>query len=409
MSLYDDISILSVDEIRSIVINKLSITRASLRSKAGLIGHIDSLASDDLKAILRSKAVDKRLTAESKAGERKQKRIDQQHNRRVSRRIEDDNDVPTVSNGAKFLSVANNEEVKICYREFFEATGSSAVATVVCAVCANEVDIRDTGFKSFEFRDIPNGHRLIPRHPHPAHDLYDNMLLEPRGITRSGQKAKICNKCLDDLKDNSPDPPKLSLANNLWIGRVPWELLALTFAEQQLIGQLFNKVHVFKLWPSSSDFNLEGETLQRGLRGNVCTFELDHKAIASMVSGRKMPRPPEILLSIIAVTIIRHGKLSKHLLRNLFRVRRRTIYLALVWLKANNRHWADIEIDPDRLASLPDDDVPDHILKIIRQSQVIGIIDEEGSGYAHHDNVDVVGKSNSWTIIGYGSNYAYAA
>jgi hypothetical protein len=254
------------------------------------------------------------------------------------------------------------------------------------------LDVRETRFHFLDFSDIPNPHRLAPQKSHPAHDLFRGMLLEPRGITRSGKKAKVCGQCLESLKDDKTTPPLLSLANNLWVGRVPWELETLSFGEQLVISPLFCRSFIIKLWPTSGEFNFDTETLQRGLRGNVTTFELDHEAITSMICGRIMPRPVSTLASIIIVTVVGRGSLPKKYLRSLFRIRRRVVYLALVWLKKNNPHFAHIQIDEARLQSLPEDDVPEEILDIVRQNTDVGVIDDEKSGYVPSENHDENGK-----------------
>jgi hypothetical protein len=74
---------------------------------------------------------------------------------------------------------------------------------------------------------------------------------------------------------------------------------------------------------------------------------------------------------------------------------------ALQWLKANNRYYADIDINTERLTELPEDDVPEEILSVVRQSTDIGLVDQESAGYVpQHDgeagvntNVDEVDDS----------------
>ena len=47
-----------------------------------------------------------------------------------------------------------------------------------------------------------------------------------------------------------------------------------------------------------------------------------------------------------------------------FRVRRAKVLDALLWLKANNRFYQDIEIDFDNISALPVDGVPTEILQV---------------------------------------------
>ena len=68
-------------------------------------------------------------------------------------------------------------------------------------------------------RDILNGARLRPSRPHPAHVLSSGMLLEKWAIWNI-EKVTICLDCERALSQNKTLP--LSLANNMWIGEIPW-------------------------------------------------------------------------------------------------------------------------------------------------------------------------------------------
>ena len=124
------------------------------------------------------------------------------------------------------------------------------------------------------------------------------------------------------------------------------------------------------------------------MRGNVSTYDLNVNAVTEMLEGKLMPRPLAILSSLISVTYIGVGKLPKSWLRSTFRVRREAVATALAWLKTNNKkYYGDITISTEALKSLPDDDVPDEILSIVRQSSDIGILDQEGAGYVRSDDI----------------------
>lgn len=83
------------------------------------------------------------------------------------------------------------------------------------------------------------------------------------------------------------------------------------------------------------------------MRGTVSSYDLNMTGISSMIAGNLMPRPLSILPSLISVTFLGHGKLSKGWMRLLFRVRRATIYEALNWLKNHNLkyYYEHIEIN----------------------------------------------------------------
>lgn len=215
--------------------------------------------------------------------------------------------------------------------------------------------------------------------------------------------VNVCSLCLAHLQDhNRSGPPRLALANGMWIGRTPWELKQLTFAEQLLIALLYPRVYVFKLYPKRGAQGFESDDLQRAMRGNVSTFEINSKAIASMLEGNLMPRAPAILASLVSITFIAVGQVSKHWLQGFFHVRRRNVARALQWLKLNNpRYYGGIEIDAVRLSRLPEDDVPEEILATVRQSQETGVIDEEAQGYVpDEDTLAGVGNETDQTVEG---------
>lgn len=112
-------------------------------------------------------------------------------------------------------------------------------------------------------------------------------------------------------------PPRLSLANNLWIGAVPSVPEELSIPEQLLVSHLYPQVFVFKLYPKVG-FLGNSSQLQQAMRGSVSTYELDLPGITAMLEGSLMPRPPAILASLISVTVIHHGPLPKNWLQNIF-------------------------------------------------------------------------------------------
>lgn len=224
---------------------------------------------------------------------------------------------------SKFLNLPSDQEVKQCYHDFYNATSQESVEMCICAICECEVGVQVDGVVHRCIADIPNGQSLIPKYPHPAHILFNNKLLDPSGVYMAEdniQYTNICHPCLDDLmrlgqanrrEDGMFRPPKFSLANNLWIGKIPWQLQILSFSEQFLISYLYSQVYVFKLFPKGGAEN-DLSTLQRGMRGTICIYNLDIGGIASMVSGDLMPRPPSILASLISVIFIGLGDLPKH-------------------------------------------------------------------------------------------------
>ena len=250
--------------------------------------------------------------------------------------------------------------------------------------------------------DVPNSHRLVPKTPHPAHDIYNGRLLQPEAVAVDGQHTiiSICQACLDELHKPGDKPPRYSLANNLWIGRIPWQLQLLTFPEQLLIAHLYPRVFVFKLFPKRQGGVRQASGLQNAIRGNVSTYDMSMDGITGMIQGNLMPRWPTILASLITVTFIGLGDLPKAWIHSTFRVRRKVVHDALLWLKENNPYYGDIEVSVPHLEELPEDDVPEEITDIINQSDDIGMVEQESAGYVpQDDNEGQYSKSLAQMII----------
>ncbi|THU78170.1 hypothetical protein K435DRAFT_700671 [Dendrothele bispora CBS 962.96] len=158
---------------------------------------------------------------------------------------------------------------------------------------------------------------------------------------------------------------------------VPWHLNEFTVEQRQCLvpykphpdQYLVNNMLLEEegLYPKSGGFDNVG-SLQRAMRGTVTTYEHDMSGIASMVEGGLMPRPPAVLASVITVAFIGRGKLSKKWLRDTFK-------------EKGNEYYRNIEIDPTRLAQLPEDDIPYEIESVIRRCDDEGVVLEESAGY----------------------------
>ncbi|KAI0049247.1 hypothetical protein FA95DRAFT_1650432 [Auriscalpium vulgare] len=219
---------------------------------------------------------------------------------------------------SQYLRVPTDDEARQCMQNFFNATSSASLRLVTCSVCARTQTIDNAGAQYLPFHAIPNSHRLHPHTPHPAHELHLGCLL------------------LDGTTSDLGAPERPS----------------------------------------------DKSTLQSGLRGNVTTFEMNTTKVANMVDGALMPQRPIILASLVTIAYIGSGSLPKEWLRSAFKVRRRHVADALLWLKTNNpKYYGDISIDADRLGLLPEDDVPLEILETIRQEQDEVIGDAEGASY----------------------------
>lgn len=386
MHLSNVLSKLPVKEILDAV-HQLTIPAPFRRKKDVLTGFILRNLTPEVEKNLREKLAARTSTGSGTSHGKRKRDEPQPTPTRKSPRV--DADEPSES--GEFLELPSDAALRSCYRQFYEATSNAALEHVICAVCARERGRQLDGVSGVDIGDIPSPSRLAPHQTHPDHTLFGGMLLAPEGVIHQGERsiANICRECLGDLKKPLSLPPKFSLANNLWVGAVPTELRTLTFPEQLLIAHLYPRVYVFKLFPKSGAGSAAG--LQRGMRGNVSTYELNVDAMAAMVEGQLMPRPPALLSSLIAITYIGAGRISKNWIHSTFRVRRYHVSRALHWLKVNNpKYYGQVVISQRQLDQLPEDDVPDEILGIIRQSNDTGLIDEESSGYVRTDDIGML-------------------
>ena len=194
-------------------------------------------------------------------------------------------DEPSGTDTGQFLEAPSDEIVQSCIANFIDRTGNLALATVACMVCAREVDKGDTESRLVD--KIPNGKLLSPVKQHPAHNLTSGMLLHLEAITQTitGFRGTICNECLSNLYKNRL--PRMALANDMWIGDVPFELSVLTLPEQILIARHFPAANIVKLYLQKKG----ARSANCALRGNVSTYRLNTEEIADMVQGNIMPHP----------------------------------------------------------------------------------------------------------------------
>ena len=266
------LTVLTIKELLTLCVGQIVLSRVERGSKNAIIDAIMCRGSDGLISAA-FQAVNIKL--ESIATSKKRVRDGNQERRRVVRRLDvlsgssswqDDRDV------SHFMDLPSGEEIKNCYRAFYDGTSMGAVEMEICGVCAREVNVRSDGVVTMMMSDIPNVHRLVPKNPHREHNLIDGKLFDSMGVVvdETCTKVRICRSCFDDLRKDSEKPPKYSLANNLWIGNVPWCLEILTFPEQLLLARVFPRVYVFKLYPKDAvGGRRDPVTLQRGMKGTV--------------------------------------------------------------------------------------------------------------------------------------------
>jgi len=280
----------------------------------------------------------------------------------------------------EFLKPQSSDVVEQCIASFIDRTGNKALATAICIVCARELAVSDTQLMSVGA--IPNERWLVPQDVHPSHHLTNGMLLQNSALTgtATNPQGHVCLECLMNLKKNRL--PRQALANNMWVGEVPFELAVLTLPERVLIARNFPAAHIVKLFPLSKGV----PSTNCALRGNVSTYRLDMDEIADMVQGNIMPNPSQILASTIGVTIIGPKNVRERTMPGFLWVRRHRVRAALSWLQNNNPLYTDIIISDERLQAIARDGIPVEILNATRYSDDIEELERERAGYVPEDD-----------------------
>lgn len=282
-----------------------------------------------------------------------------------------------------FMKAGSTEAVDSAIVEFIERTSNLAMARGVCAVCAREMAVGE--LTPHRLDAFPSPHRLQPTESHPAHDIFNEMLLHPAGIDNA-ENANICVECGRALLADKIPP--FALANGLWIGDPPHELSYLTLPERLLIAKYFPAAYIIKLYPKKKGArHWDKRQLYSGMKGNVSTYQLDQSQITSMIDGTLMPQPSDILAATIGITFVGPKNLPDRGLPDLFKVRRARVQQALEWLVRNNPLYSNIMISPSRLAQLPEDDVPYELQATTKLSTDIKQLYGEQDGYVPEQDV----------------------
>ncbi|KAK0222111.1 hypothetical protein IW262DRAFT_1552687 [Armillaria fumosa] len=177
-----------------------------------------------------------------------------------------------------FLSPVEEDCIRERLSISMNKTNNQALQESICVVCAR---IQNTTLtESMDVSAIPHPELLHPTQPHRSHILSHDMLLygQERGPVTGN--VPVCQDCLRSLRKT--ELPRLSLANNMWLGHVPPQLEILTLPERILIARYFPAAYIVKLYPKIKSAGMwNSETLSSGIRGNVSTYPLPHVYIAS--------------------------------------------------------------------------------------------------------------------------------
>jgi hypothetical protein len=294
-----------------------------------------------------------------------------------------------------FMSPVSDEDQYRCLQSFIHQTSNHCLQQAICMVCAGRFERCNMTYRRAD--DIPNQHKLYPMDPHPSVILIQGMLLHKSAVSYSDgcESGYICEQCWRGLVDHRKFP-RFALANNLWIGEIPFELQVLTMAEKLLISLYYPSAYIIKLFPKETRTkHWNSSSFNQGVRGNVSTYRLCMEDITDLTSGQVLPRHSDILASVVSVCVLGPKGFPDMALRELLQVRRSRMKDAILWLKRNNPLYFNIGINEDNLLSLPQDDVPDTILENVRYNDSDIAFQREQQSVVPEMDIDDDGEANN--------------
>jgi len=147
----------------------------------------------------------------------------------------------------------------------------------------------------------------------------DKPLKEYSGPVLDYSCDKICNECRASIRNGKV--PRLALANNLWIGKVPDELKTLRYIEKVLIARVRHTCSYVKVASG-----------MRKMKANIIAFESPIPKVY-----KTLPPPREDLDDVLAIVFTGPTKPTlDDFNRTPFLVRRNHVAKALEWLKLNH-------------------------------------------------------------------------
>ena len=260
--------------------------------------------------------------------------------------------------------------MKKCLQNFIDATSNQALGIVECAVCAEGTN----EFEKFDIDDLPGSDILRCRSLDDMNNdndeimdeyMFLDLILSQGGIDEEGL-IHCCLSCINYLRKNTLPP--LSIANGFQIGKTPDILKDLTLPEKLLIALYRPKMYITKLRSYAGP-----GTAQRGLKGNAITFPQDVFKIAET-----LPSNTDILLDHIKAVFLGSKQPMHNLLKKIFRVRHQKVCLAIEYLINNHSLYHNVPISN---VNLPQDDIPDKIMKTLVCHESTAEDDAEHSNY----------------------------
>ncbi len=220
------------------------------------------------------------------------------------------------------------------------------------------------------------------------HKQLDGKILDHKGVcirdNGVGYLVGTCSDCYASLIKYMM--PKYALANLLYIGELPEDLKDITWVEEMVCCLYRPMANIVRIFKSNKP------VAPTKLFGNTCAHEMNIISTAKV-----LPRTPADVNGSLSVVFV--GRLSEEkkirISKYMFRVRKSKVWRFLLWLKKNNRLYADIPID-ESIMNMYDcgyiPDIENHIIDsgVLNSDEVFA---EETAGIAEHP-ADLLHESN---------------
>jgi hypothetical protein len=251
-------------------------------------------------------------------------------------------------------------------RMFREETSSEALREKTCGCCAesvpvNECEVLPTASVNLELLKRPDSGAkeaepgnvgvcyIDPDCVAPDFPSFDgidsNVMLEPAGVLGANDDeqtcVQLCKRCSRSLARNKL--PQFALANRMFLGNCPPELKDLTFIEESIISLCRAKLYLIQMRTDEGNDDIMPSNMQRGLRGHVIIFPQSPQTVA-----KKLPPEIDDIVTPVCVLFIGSKPPTREWLNKkatLLTARADRIRSALVWLKAHNPLYKDIELN----------------------------------------------------------------
>ena len=199
-----------------------------------------------------------------------------------------------------------------------------------CAICGELKPVRGMSSRKamknyLKVLETPGAMRAERKHG-------DSRIKDLSGPVIDHACTRICDGCRAPLRKGKV--PRLALANNLWIGKVPDELKNLRYVEKILIARVRHTCAFVKVASG-----------MRKMKANIIAFESPIPKVYSI-----LPPPRDDLDDVLAILFTGPTvPTPEDFARTPFLVRRNEVIRALEWLKLNHADYTDIEISQDNM------------------------------------------------------------